>query len=302
MFTPAIVSEREVGEWEDCVWCSGVMLRNAIAGADVAPATRLEYEGLRFDATGVREGNGDGSNMRELERGLAVRYGLTNVKRGSGWASALANWPVGAWLVLQGLYAALPDRLRVTTFRDAHCMVLGRDRELSAVLLDPLERAGTAPKRITLDEARAYYEALAGAEWIAGKPGGRLTDVAIQIRRQLADAKAGAGVYEFPGASAPVDTFKAVTTIETIGVPMDQSGDHLNLGWRLVTVTTRAIDGELTDKGLYMLTGELSNLRDPDPEPGGPADPAELEQARLEGATAEWDRWHESLGIPERPA
>lgn len=169
MFVPTLVSEREAdGSWEDCTWASGVAFANGVAGADVHPPTRAEYEGLRFDATGVGEASGDGSNLRELQVGLDTRYALTDVQRGRGWPGFLQACPPGRYAVLQGMVAGFPPRLQVTAFRGAHAVAIARDRDLSAVLLDPLQPRGSDGDRATLNELRSFYETLPGAEWLVG--------------------------------------------------------------------------------------------------------------------------------------
>lgn len=299
MFVPALVSEREAGQWEDCVWAAGVAFANGLAGANDHPATRAEYEGLRFDATGVREGNGDGSNLHELATGLEARYGLTAFHRGGGWADALSACPVGSYLVVQGSCAGLPARLQVTSYRGPHCALLCRTGPLSGAWLDPLKPAGSTPAAATIEEVRAFYETLPGAEWIAGPTIGRSSSLAITVRRQLGDVAEGVPFTEVPGG-AVVGTFQHPATVETLGVPMDASPDHLNLSQRAVFVTTAKIDGVSSLKVVYVAVGALKNLRDvpASSQPGADV----IAAAEKRGAAAEWDRWVASIGIPARPS
>jgi len=293
MFVPSIVSEREAGQWEDCVPCSGVMLENALRGADVHPATRAEYEGLRRDATGVAEASGDGMKLAELGTGLNRRYSRES-RRGGGWPSLLAATPVGTATVVQGSTSGFPARLQEQGPGIAHCVLFARDRDLSGLILDPLKPNGAAPERATLDELRAFHETLPGSEWLVGTYR-RIPSMAISIRRQLGDVAIDAAFYDVPGGER-VGKFSRAQTVEVVGVPMDQSPDRLNLGWRAVEVTTQAIDGRMAEKVVYLPTEAIANLRDPLPDTSGDA-----EAARLAGAQGEWDRWHAGLGIPDRP-
>lgn len=297
MFVPALVSEREAGAWEDCVWASGVMFANGVSGADVHPATRREYEALRFAGTGVAEGNGDGSNLRELSVGLEARYGITAVRRGGGWPDLLARAPIGSYVVLQGSVAGLPRRLQVTAYRGPHCVAWARTGSLKGAWLDPLNPNGTPAVDATLDEARSFYETLPGAEWLVGTQR-RITAMAIQVRPELVDVLAETPFYDAPGGTNVGRFVELTPGIHQVGVPMDGSPDKLNLGWRAIVVTTRAIDDRLTDKIVYVTTARLINAR---PDPGGAADPVAIATARLEGTQAEWDRWHDDLNIPDRP-
>lgn len=187
MFVPELCSEREPGQWEDCVWCSGVMLANGIAGANVRPSTRDEYEGLRFDATGVAEAGGDGSNLRELRTGLERRYHLTDVQLGGGWPGFLQACPPGRYAVVQGMNGSLPTRLRGTNYLGPHAIAFARDRDLSGILLQPLDPPGAGGERATLGELRAFYETLPGAEWLVGPIiGRRAADLRFKTLRNVA--------------------------------------------------------------------------------------------------------------------
>lgn len=296
MFVPALVSERETGEWEDCVWASGVAFANGLEGADVHPGTRAEYEGLRFDATGVREGNGDGSNLRELVDGLEARYGITAVKRAGGWADFITACPIGTVFVIQGLNGAFPARLRGSTFAGPHAVAGVRTGSLQVALLNPLFPSGTAPSVATLDEIRAFYESLPGAEWLVGTTPRRIPIMAITLRPELYDVLAGTPFFDAPGGRQVGDFDAAAQGIRSVGVPMDASPDSLNLAWRAIVVTSRAIDDRLTDKVVYVQTSRLTNGR---PDPGDVA--GDELAANLAGRQAEWDRWVSELGIPERP-
>lgn len=123
--------------------------------------------------------------------------------------------------------------------------------------------------------------------------------MAIIERRELGDVAAGARIHEFPGGPPIGVPFSKPAIVETVGVPMDNSPDHKNLGWRAVRVTTAALDGVLDEKIVYMLTESLANLRPPEPGEGPSGDA--IAAATLAGRELEWQRWHDSMGIPDRP-
>lgn len=76
MYRPPQCTEREPGGWEDCAWCSGVMLDNAVHGFPHSPSTRLEYEALRVaGGDGPGENPGDGSRPDQVRNGMIRRYG-----------------------------------------------------------------------------------------------------------------------------------------------------------------------------------------------------------------------------------
>lgn len=242
-----LVSERETGgSWEDCVWSTGVMAANVMVGENRYPATRSEYEGLRFSATGVREASGDGSNYRELEDGMAKRYNLI-VRRGSGWAAALAEAPVGSWLAMQGLYKALPSTLRITGFTGGHSFLFRRTDADSVSLFDPLAVNGSKPRSASLAAMRAYYDALPGAEWIAlyEREAWRQPMIVFNLERWRIPA--GTPVFENPNG-VQVTKFNDAVQVTTIGIPNDHSTDGVNFGWRALLVTTGALDGKLRMK------------------------------------------------------
>lgn len=236
-----LVSEREPGSaWEDCVWCTGVMLGNVMVGENRYPATRDEYEGLRFAATGVREAEGDGSNYRELARGMLARYKLI-VRRGSGWAAAMDQIPIGSWGAFQGLYSKLPGRLRITTFTGGHSMAAERKSETAWDLYDPLALNGSAPRSISTSELRAYYEGLTGGEWIAAyeREAWRAPMIVFNVERFRVPK--GTPVYENPNG-VRVTVFSADAVVTSIGVPNDHSADGVDYSWRAILVTTGALD------------------------------------------------------------
>lgn len=302
VFDPYHISEREAGGWEDCVPASCVMFENGLRGADIHPPTRLEYEAFRKAATGVAEGNGKGMHLSGAdgaEQGFKVRYERTNFTIGDTF-DQLLRMPVGTYAVMQGLAGALPGSLQYG-FKGAHCTLWIRDREASALWKDPLRANGSPSLRITNDQARAYFEALGGAEWLAGP--WREGHMAIDSRPQLGDVRKGVPFYEAPGDTLPAGEMSIDQTIEIVGVPTDGSADHLNLGWRAVWVTTSKITGTSSRKIVYVALTAIANLRAIPAPPVGGTDPAALAKAKLEGRNEEWERWAsaEAARFPSKP-
>lgn len=255
-----LVSEREPdGSWEDCTWATGVMLANWMVGENRYPATRAEYEGLRFDATGIREARGDGSNYTELATGLLTRYNIAPVRMGTGWAAALEAAPVGQALALQGLYGKLPSRLRITGFTGGHSVLWIRDQADSGLLYDPLALAGSAPRRATNAEMKAYFEGLSGARWIAAREREAWRDPMIRFNLERWSVPAGTPVFENPGG-AQVTKYSKAATVTTIGPPIDRSADKTDWAWRAALVTTGAIDGQMVMKVGFIPRASLTPL------------------------------------------
>ena len=248
-----LVSERESSAWEDCVWCSGVMLGNVLVGENRYPATRSEYEGLRYAGTGVREAEGDGSNYGELTRAIAVRYKIAPIRRGSGFGNMLDEVPTGDYAAVQGLYAAMPDRLRITRFTGGHSFVVQRVAATQFDLYDPLAVNGSDPRRISVDELRRYYEALPGAAWIAAFEGEAWREPVIRFNLERWRVREGTSVYERPNELSPAVTkFTATVELTAVGVPLDHSADGVDYGWRAVLVQTAALDGKASRKIGYI--------------------------------------------------
>ena len=94
-FRPSHCTEREAdGTFEDCVPCSGVMLANAHAGADVHPVTNVEYEALRAAS---KPKTTTFVTLGELKRGLKDRY---------GWSGPIVTGAANVWQALTPSTAA----------------------------------------------------------------------------------------------------------------------------------------------------------------------------------------------------
>jgi hypothetical protein len=260
-FIPEICSEREPdSSWEDCTWATGVMLANFMLGEERIPTTRDEYESLRFDATGVREGHGDGSNYGELETGLRRRYHFPVVRRGNGWEAALEAAPVGSAIALQVKYGALVAHLRITGFLGTHSFLWIRDQPDSGLLLDPLAVKGSAPRRATNAEIKAAFIAL-GWEWIAAHEREAYDDTMFTLSLDRWKVPAGLGIFDAPNGTQ-VSKFSKPATVTTVGIPNGHTADGIiHGGWRAVLVSTGALDGKLAPKVCYVKMGGTGTSR-----------------------------------------
>jgi hypothetical protein len=109
-------------------------------------------------------------------------------------------------------------------------------------------------------------------------------DVAMQVidaRPGLGDMAAGVDFFDSPGGARIGEASKAAT-VEIVGVPMDGSTDHLNLGWRAIWATTQAVNGVSSRKIVYTQTAWLTNQRPLPPPPSGGASAEEIAAAKLE--------------------
>src|SRR5262245_37471112 len=170
-FKPRQCTEREPGGYEDCTWCSGVMLANAGFGANIAPSTRTEYESLRVaGGDGPAENPGDGSNLGQLLVGMQRQY---------SWApsgsSAHSDWidvrerleDVGDCAVLQGSMGVFAKdshwRRWDAQFDGAHAVFVERiDGDDHLWWMNPQAPNKYQGEFISLADARRYYEGLDG--------------------------------------------------------------------------------------------------------------------------------------------
>jgi hypothetical protein len=264
LWVPPVCTERETGGFEDCTWATGVMAGNFVAQEMKHPHTRWEYEGLRVDGGEQgREGNGDGSNYGQLATGLRKRYGIeADLVSGS---DAVDMIPVGAGAGVQGLYSALPARLRVTAFTGGHSVLAVRRSLAEFAWLDPLKPNLANAVVASLEEVRKYFRALGGAQVLLVYP--HMTEWRnrmIKINFQRYKAVTDTPVHEAPSALSPkVTKIGAGREFTSVGVPMDRSTDKtpfLASGWRAVLVSTGAVDSTLAPKIAYVQTGTLTGV------------------------------------------
>jgi hypothetical protein len=131
---------------------------------------------------------------------------------------------------------------------------------------------------------------------LAGGGGSDVANAVIDSRPQLGDVAAGVDFFEAPGGARIGEMSKAFVGIEVVGVPMDASADHLNLGWRAIWLDTQAVNGVTSRKIVYVSTADLTNLRaipTPTPPPSTDCDDA------IAARDAEWEAW-ELKGAPSR--
>lgn len=174
-YRPPMCSEREAGGFEDCTWCSGVMLQNAAHARTKARSMRAEYEGLRVDGGNKEaEGEGDASNLIELRVGITKRYGWTPRLSGepgrlhAPWATILESLSrPGDAAVLQGSMGVFPRghhfRRHDPKFDDGHAVYVQRvDKQPRLWWMNPAAPNSFDGEFISLDDAKLYYEGLRG--------------------------------------------------------------------------------------------------------------------------------------------
>lgn len=165
VYHPAQCTERETNGDEDCTWCTGVMLRNAEAGATVAPPTRAEYEALRVaGGDGPAENPGDGSNYGQMADGMEVRYGRRpTVFGGLRFEQAWSVLEPGVAMGWQGSMGAVTPHLRRwdPRFKGAHSALVIRDDSQDRVWwMNPQAPNSYPGEYISKNTLRAYFEGL----------------------------------------------------------------------------------------------------------------------------------------------
>jgi hypothetical protein len=269
VFDLTLCSEREpTGHWEDCSWCSGLMLGNWMEGYNRYPANQTNYENLRFAATGTREVDGDGSNYDEVLVGMQRLYGLEPLllsSKNHSWDSILALWPVGYGGAVQGMNGSLPSTLRYTSFTGGHSIMAVRKSKDLFDAYNPLAAPGSQPKSITADQLGVYFRALPGAAVLLGAEGEKhWRDRMFKLSQERWIVRPGAPIYEAPDArSAVVSGYPKTENYEvnTLGYPLDRSTDHADFGWRACIVASAAFDGKSEDKIGWIRRSDLLTLK-----------------------------------------
>lgn len=293
------VSEREAGPWICCAPCSGAMVA---AWAIGTPATLAEAHAIRTAAGVPHTG---GLTPGELAAGVERWTGLELSPVASSSSAIAARLAAGHAIALPLTYGRLPTYLRRWSplFTGGHMSVLaGTGPGGTWGWFDTCAPAGWGGEYV--EPAVIMAAAWDSGAASAGRSSSTEVDSMVILERpQLADVGVGDGFYEAPGG-ARLGAFGGPATVHVLGVPMDGSEDHLNLGWRIVRVTSSAIDGKPADKLVYMLTGELANLRPiPAPPAPAPSDPdailaaRRLEYDRVASALTSWT----AGAMPERP-
>lgn len=267
-FVPYLVSEREVNGWEDCTWASGVMWANAARNANVSPATRAEYEGLRA-ATGYLHaepvaGEKKGGSIDDLVIGIRNRYDLGGQKVTS-WGSFMEQWRPGAIAVLQGMNGKLPSGARGgSTYTGPHAIFCEwKTSTGSTIVLNPLAANGSRQVAVEVSALKTFFEALPGAAALMGFVGQEMRKNPMNTwSLERWKVNAGHPIYEYPGGPQ-VTSVKDTREITTIGIPMDRVKDgtpYLVGGWRTAIMSTRALDGTLARKQVYLKTSGLTKV------------------------------------------
>ena len=178
--TPAFVTERQVGTWEDCLWASSAMLLDKwTAGGRTVDPHRLRA--LSGDHAG-------GSNFVDLRR-AARRLGFNLKTSPDGgdfitWGRLLKRLRSGGGAVLLGDYHDLPrwygrwdpSFWNNTGKKDNHALYLDRanKRGTHVWVMDPLAPAGWNGEWIPVYALRAFaWQTRAGGLWAAMTPKAR---------------------------------------------------------------------------------------------------------------------------------
>jgi hypothetical protein len=113
-YRPAFVSERQVGSWVDCVFCSGLMQANAASKGKHA-ATLTEAQAIR-SAAGLDKLVPASST--DLTRGTTARYGwaATVIRAADGWPAMSAALVPGRGLTVGGHLSNFPAGHRLRRF------------------------------------------------------------------------------------------------------------------------------------------------------------------------------------------
>lgn len=171
VYHPAQCTEREPdGSYEDCTWCTGVMLWNGMNGRTAVPPTRAEYEALRVaGGDGPAEKPHDGSNHGQLVLGMTRRYGAAPVElRGATFDRLWATLQPGVMAGVAGNMGTTSTHLRrwdpgfgANGGRAAHEVLVIRDDESDRVWwMNPLAPASFPGEYISKAMLRAFYEGL----------------------------------------------------------------------------------------------------------------------------------------------
>lgn len=210
-----LCTEREPdGIWEDCTWSTTVMFGNAAHAEQRYPITQAEYEALRRVSGDSMSG---GSNYGDAKLGMERRWGWSVPvlypwdDAGRYTSSTIDQQPIGTAIAVGGMYAVLPDRLRVTGYLGGHASLATRISAEEFWWQDPLRPAGYAGQRITRSELHRFVSAL---------PGARL--MAIRVGARAATPEVDDDMYAFKAERWLLDGGPA--RITTVGTPLKADG------------------------------------------------------------------------------
>lgn len=198
VYHPNQCTEREPdGSYEDCTWCTGVMIWNAMNGRTVVPPIRAEYEALRVaGGDGPAEHTHDGSNFTQLTNGMMRRYGHAPLEvRGSGFARLWSDLAPGVIAGIAGDMGSTSVHLRrwdpgfgANGTRAAHAAVAIRDDATDYVWwMNPLAPASYPGERISKVMLRAYYEGLGDIGYVYATVGLVPPDTATAPEEPIVD-------------------------------------------------------------------------------------------------------------------
>lgn len=162
------ISEREPdGSWEDCTFDSGLEWYRLTYDAR-KPATHAEAEALRHASGQPPTG---GSNIGDLRRGIAKRYGVFVVASISGFSNLKAALKPGYAAVVQGSMKAFGPTHPLSKWQahfDGGHAVLVANVDGTLLWCDPLAPNGASvPVPITWAELEDYVRAFSGRHLVA---------------------------------------------------------------------------------------------------------------------------------------
>ena len=237
--TPAFVTEREVGTWEDCLWASSSML------LDKWSAGRLTVDPDRLRAL-----SGDfrgGSNFDNL-RASARRLGFTLRTSPDGgdfitWGKLLKRLRSGGGAVLLGDYHDLPRWYgrwdpgfwKKTGKKDNHALYLdhANRRGTKVWVMDPLAPAGWQGEWIPVWALRNYaWQTPQGGLWAAMTPKAKPAPFAgVELGPVVAEGVGSKLRLEWPIESMPkgwrLPKTRIRSTFEKIDVPVVPPADSV---------------------------------------------------------------------------
>lgn len=225
-FVPRQCTEREPGGYEDCTWCSGVMLANAGFGANIAPSTRAEYESLRVaGGDGPAENPGDGSNLGQLLVGMKRQYSWTPAGSSThrAWSHVLQRLDaVGDCAVLQGSMGVFAKdsswRRWDPQFGGAHAVFVERvDGDDHLWWMNPQAPNTYKGEFMSLADARRFYEGLGGGALFARVGSVKATKVTTKQLARLFVLK--------NGVARPIESGSGSFTFSGL------AGDDVTLTW-----------------------------------------------------------------------
>ena len=272
-FRPAHCTERESdGSFEDCVPCSGVMLANARAGADIHPVTKAEYEGLRDDGKPKLL---DFMSLVELNVGLKKRYGFNGpivVGKEAVWNALKPGMAAAALGFLKNFPAGHKLRRHGPNMMKGHCVYVARlDQTETVWWIDPLapthvkDAAGVLRRYIGDVATRqdlATFQASSDGDEALLSPIAKVQEgePMLLFEAMVFDIGPGTTLFQSPSTAAPkIGTTADAHVVTSVGTPF--SGTGLARDWKAIRWETGVPDNVFKEKVVYVRTVDCKNPR-----------------------------------------